>query len=135
MVLTAVTSIDPAANTHDSPVSSGISVTFDQDINATTVSDDSFVIHGSQWGQFTGAQGSVFGTSGAAIEYSPAFGLDFQPGELVQVTLTSNMRSTFGEAVDSTVWQFRAQPTKGSGFFTTVRLSPRPRRWDWPWAT
>ena len=89
VVLTAfVTSIDPGPNTQVSPATTGIGVTFDQDINGSTVSDSTFAIHGSQWGQFVEAQSptQLFSASGSAIEYSPGLGVDFQPGELVQVT-------------------------------------------------
>ena len=114
MLLTAITTLEPPAESHDAPVSTDVSATFDENISAGTATLQTFVAHTSQRGRLLGGAGSV-STDGATVTLDPTS--DFFPGEVVRVTATSAIRSTSASPADKQVWNFRAGVTLGSGSF------------------
>jgi hypothetical protein len=109
VLLTVITSLDPAANSFAAAASTDVSATFDQNVTAAT--DQTFVVHSSQRGQLVGGATTV-STAGMTATHNPTD--DFFPGEFVQATVTSGVTTAGGAAVKS-VWQFRTQPAAGSG--------------------
>ena len=116
LLLTSVVTVEPVANSYHAAASTDITAAFDQQIAAETVTDQTFVVHATQSrGQLVGAATSVVAT-GAMARHNAA--MQFSPGELVHATVTSAIRSTSGEAVESRVWQFHTAVLSGSGEFT-----------------
>ncbi len=115
LLLTAVTSMDPLANTHAAVLSTDVSVSFDENIDGATATTATLAVHSQQRGQLVGPAATV-GVAGPTVTLSPA--MDFFPGELVQVSVTPAIGSVAGVASDPLVWQFRAGTTGGSGEFT-----------------
>ena len=79
-LLTTVTDVDPLPNSHGAPVTTDVSALIDTDINAATVSAQTFAVHGMQTGQVL----ESFGVSGDTVTLSPD--ARFHAGELVQAT-------------------------------------------------
>ena len=115
-LLTTVTGASPTANVHTAAISSDVSATFSQSIDPATVTAESFAVHSSHRGQLVGA-GATVSTAGHVVTLNPAF--DFFPGEQVQVTASSDIRSTAADPVKPEVWQFRAEVTSGGGIFAS----------------
>ncbi len=113
-LLTAVTGVVPDANLITAPSGTDISATFDQPINPTTATHDTFVVARQSIGKLTAATASI-NTSGQAVTVDPT--TDLLPGEIVKVTATGGIQSTGGEANVPRVWEFRAEVTSGSGQF------------------
>ena len=112
-----VVSLDPAPSSHDASTSTDVAVVFDQPIQQSTATEQTFVVHGLQSWRFLGTLGSV-ATSESAAVMTPGLGVDFHAGGFVQATVTSGIRNPGGESADPTVWQFRIKPNSGSGFFS-----------------
>jgi hypothetical protein len=115
MLLTTVTSVDPAASSHDAAASTDVSATFDQNINEATATAQTFAVHSMQRGQLVGATATV-DTSGSTVTLDPAS--DFFPGELVQASITAGIQGSGGQPVDPHVWQLRTAVSFGSGQFS-----------------
>jgi len=104
--------IHPVSNTHTAPVTSTLSITYDEAINSATVSTQTFVVHAMQTGLLT----QTYGVSGGAISLTPRH--SFKPGELVQVSATTGTLNLSGEGpISPTVWQFRIAATGGYAHF------------------
>jgi hypothetical protein len=106
ILLATVTSVDPAANSFSAPVSTDISATFDEAINAGTATTDNFVVHGT-----IRPVATTVSAAGMTVTADPS--ANFFPGELVQVTATAGIQGTT-TAVPH-VWQFRTDVSAGSG--------------------
>ena len=78
----------PAPNSLIAAPSSNVSVTYGEDIDATTVNYQTFAVHAMQ----TGLVLQTHGVNGACVIASPS--QDFHPGELVQVTATTDILGT-----------------------------------------
>ena len=117
LVLTSVFHVEPTANSHTASVATDVSATLVEPVNPATVNDQTFVLHGMQSGHFVDPPNTVE-SSGEVISYSPGFGINFFPGELVQATITSGLQNNAGQSTSSHVWQFRIKPQGGSGFFS-----------------
>ena len=115
LLLTTVTSVNPPENSHSAPVSTDISATFDQNINAATATAQNFVVHGMNTGQLGAAATSV-SAAGATVTSNP--NNDFFPGEIVQVSVTAGIQSSGGQAATPRMWQVRAGAFGGDGNFT-----------------
>jgi hypothetical protein len=107
-----VVDLQPPPNSYYMDVGSTISVTYDQEMNPTTVNPQSFAVHARQTGWLTETLGVVSGTI-ALDPLNP-----FHAGELVQVSATTATLSLGGEAPSApTVWEFIAASWKGNGHF------------------
>ena len=113
MLLTTITSVDPVESDASASAGNDISATFDQDLIAGSVTDQTFVVHGSQSGRLSGTD-TVVSAAGAVATHNPTN--NFAPGELVSVTATSGISTTGGAAIPK-VWQFQTEVTSGSGLF------------------
>jgi hypothetical protein len=104
--------LDPASNTHTAPSTTTVSITYDEDIDAATVTSRTFAVHGMQ----SGLVRATHGVSGSAITVDPV--RPFHPGELVQASATTGTLNLSGEGpISPTVWQFRTAVQGGTGRF------------------
>lgn len=109
MLLTTITSLDPAAASNSAPVTTDVAATFDENINAATATADNFVVRSSM------RAGTVaVSADGMTVTADPSS--NFFPGEQVQVTATGALQGA-ATPVEPTVWQFRTEVTSGSGQF------------------
>ena len=118
LVLSAtIIDVDPNANANSAPDDTNVQATFNQNINASTVTDQTFVVHATQTGRLRTSTGDITSltTSGPTVTLNPA--ADFHPGELVRVTATSGIKGTSGESAQPRVWEFRAEATGGYAHF------------------
>jgi hypothetical protein len=106
--------LSPAANANAAPRDGAVSITYDEDINPSTASTETFAVHAMQ----SGLLAETLGVNGDTIALTPA--QPFKPGELVQATATTGTLNFFGEGpISSTVWQFRAAVGVSRGVFTS----------------
>ena len=104
--------IHPISNTHTAPRSSSVSITYDQNIDPTTVSTRTFAVHAMQTGWLT----QTVSVNGGKIKLTPS--QPFKPGELVQVSATTGTLNIDGQGPsEPTVWQFRTAAAGGRGTF------------------
>ena len=111
--------LSPAANVHDVARDAAVSITYDEDISATTVTTRTFAVHAMQTGQVL----EGYSVTGGEIKMTPA--QPFKPGELVQVSATTGTLGLDASApLTPTVWQFWARPLLGTAYFsgTTQQL-------------
>ncbi|MCP4543439.1 MAG: DUF11 domain-containing protein [Chloroflexi bacterium] len=107
-----VQSVQPANNTHTAPLQSDVRVTYDQPMDGSSVSTQTFAVHANQTGWVVG----TYGVMGGQVTVTPSS--PFKPGELVQASATTGMRNITGTApLRSTVWQFHAATQGGTAVF------------------
>ncbi|MCJ7551410.1 MAG: tandem-95 repeat protein, partial [Anaerolineae bacterium] len=95
------------------PATTTISMSYDEAMDAATVSTRTFSVHAMQTGVLT----AVYATDGGSMSLTPVE--PFKPGELVQVSATTQTLSLSGEApISSTLWQFRIATAKSTGVFS-----------------
>ena len=104
----------PAALSNSVARTANVSATFNQDMNAATSA--TFVVHGGLTGKRSG------GYSGAAtstLTFDPAS--DFEPGEAVEVSLTTSLQATDAGALQSArVLRFVAAANTAPAVFTNA---------------
>jgi len=106
-------SIHPPRNAVTATLATTVSITYDEAISATTVTSQTFAVHGMQSGLVTETHGVI---NGNTIIVTPAN--EFFPGELVYAiatTQTTNLGGT--HPITPTVWQFNAAAEVGPGTF------------------
>jgi uncharacterized repeat protein (TIGR01451 family) len=108
-----VQSTSPMSNTHTAPMTTSVSVIYDQAINPATVLTPTFAIHAMQTGQLL----QTYNVNSNIISLTPL--QPFKPGEVVQTSATRGILSLGnGNGPDSpTIWQFRTAVRGGSGLF------------------
>ena len=113
-----IASVDPVANSHDTPVGTDITATYDQNIDTGgSVTDTTFVVHAMFTGQIVDPPpGNTISVVADTITFNPDN--DFQPGERVQVIATDAIENTLAEASQKRVWEFRVAPSGGTSDFT-----------------
>ncbi|MCP4537983.1 MAG: DUF11 domain-containing protein [Chloroflexi bacterium] len=110
----------PPPNGHTSPPTGTVSITYDQPIDAFTVTSHTFAVHAMQTGLVTAWP--WLADLGRTIIVTPTRA--FHAGELVQATATTATLNISGtNPLFPTVWQFRAATQRGSG-----NLSAHPTR-------
>jgi len=108
------TGTEPISNALNVPITSNISITFDEPISLTSVTSRTFAVYGSQSPIFTGTY-SLSNLS-CTVTLDPVRA--FFPGERVNATVTTATLNITGEqAISPTVWQFWAAVGRGSGLF------------------
>jgi hypothetical protein len=104
--------LNPVPNTHTAPLTTTVSITYDEAIDAATVTSRTFAVHAMQGGLVT----ATYDVSGSAITVDPV--RPFHPGELVQASATTSTLDLSGEGpLAPTVWQFRTAVQGGTGRF------------------
>ncbi|MCP4580950.1 MAG: hypothetical protein GY839_04990 [candidate division Zixibacteria bacterium] len=111
----------PTQNALNVPVDTDISITFDIDMDETTINDSTFVVHARSTGMHTGIIGYDPGTKTATLN---PIG-DFAVGEIVVVTLTTDIQSSEGVALENFfTWIFRVEVHGGFGSFSDSYYYP-----------
>ena len=108
-------STDPVSNTHTAPLTTTVSITYDQPMSTTTVTSRTFAVHAIQTGLLT----ETLGVDGGTIILTPTNA--FFPGEMVQATATTSTLNLTGTApISPTVWQFWVEAGVGPVVFNEV---------------
>ena len=109
---TKFSSSSPAVNANNAATTSNVSPTFTQSMNAATSS--TFVVRGDMTGK---RAGTYSGASSTTLSFDPTN--DFRPGELVEVTLKTGLKSTSGDAMQPPrVYRFFGAATGGPAVFS-----------------
>ncbi len=94
---------DPPPNSHTAPLTTSVSITYDEPISPATVTSHTFAVHAMQSGLVT----ATHSVSGGTIVVTPT--RPFHQGELVYAIATTHTLSITGTGpLSSTQWQFRA---------------------------
>jgi len=119
---TSVQSVNPAADSRNAAVNTNVTATFDGNIDNSTVTDQTFVVHSTLTGQLLSGNGDITSLGSgdtATITLDPAN--DFHAGEIIQVTATSGLLDTpGGDGVAPYVWQFRTGTVQSTGVFAST---------------
>ncbi len=111
----AVVSNSPASGEQNVPMNTDISATFDSDMDELTLNDNSMVVNGSMSGRHSGVVAYSAPTRTATFDPNGSF----IAGEIVQVTLTTDISSSLGAPMDKAYsWAFTVQAGPGSAEFT-----------------
>ncbi len=95
--------LNPARNSHSAPLTTTVSIIYDEPMDAATVTSRTFVIHAMHSGVLT----ETYGVSGGTITFTPRRA--FHQGELVYVIATTGTLNITGTApLSATQWQFTA---------------------------
>jgi len=110
-----IESVNPSSNALNVPANSDITVTFDTDMDPSTINDTTFIIHARSTGYHSGI--ISYDVPSRSATYDPD--VKFAVGEVVSVTLTDNIESDLGVPLpQGIVWQFTIEVIGGSGTFT-----------------
>jgi len=110
----------PDPNTHTAPLTTTVSITYDEPMDPTTVTSRTFAVHGMFSGLVTATHAVANG--GYTLIVTPSH--PFFPGELVYTiatTQTTNLTGT--HPLSSTLWQFNAEAPEGWGRFDETPLN------------
>jgi len=96
--------LDPPRNSHTAPLTTTVSITYDEPMDPTTVTSQTFAIHGMQSGLVTETHSVV---NNNTIIVTPTHA--FFPGELVYAVATTQTANITGtHPLTPTLWQFNA---------------------------
>ncbi|MCK4403793.1 MAG: VCBS repeat-containing protein [candidate division Zixibacteria bacterium] len=117
-----IVSTTPAQNELNVPVNTDISVTFDIDMDQTTINDSTFVVNAWSTGLHQGTITYNSGTKTAILDPDSNFAV----GEIVTVVLTTDIQSSYGCALESSyVWSFTTEVSEESpGTFAPDSVYP-----------
>jgi len=108
-----IVSVSPLQNALNVPLTTNISVTFSQAMNATTINDTTFRVWGMQSGLHQGA--ITYDAASKKATLTPT--KPFLHGEIVSVTLTNRITSSQGLPISKFEWQFTTDVNKSTGKF------------------
>jgi len=113
-VTARVAATSPVQNELHVPVSTDISVTFDNDMDETTIHDSTFTVNASFTGRHEGI--IAYDSFAKTAIFDPAN--DFDEGEVITVSLTEGIQSSQGMALkDGYTYSFTAAVGGGSAIF------------------
>jgi len=117
-----VVSTSPTQNELNVPIDTNISVTFDIDMDPTTINDSTFVVNAWSTGLHQGTITYNGPTKTATLNPTS----DFDEGEIVTAVLTTEIQSTFGCPMESSyVWSFTTEVSDESpGTFAPDSVNP-----------
>ena len=117
----AIDSTLPGQNELNVELSTNISVTFDVDMDETTINDSAFVVNARSTGLHLGT--ITYDGPSKTATFDPLE--DFDVGEVVTVVLTTGIQSSGGAPLDSSyVWCFTSEVNDGSGIFVPDSAYP-----------
>jgi len=109
-----IVTTNPIQNGLNIAKNTDISVTFDVDMNTSTINDSTFVVHSLQTGLHSGTYSYNSGTNTATFNPDD----DFKVGEVVSVSLTTAIEDESGENLTIPyAWSFTVEVDAGSGEF------------------
>lgn len=104
----------PPANSHLAPITTTLTITYNEPIGPNTVNAQTFTANAMQTGIITGNYSVV----GNVVSFTPA--KPFRAGEPIQVTLTDDILNFNGDgAISPTIWQFWSWVSGGFGTFVS----------------
>jgi hypothetical protein len=104
--------LHPDHNQQNVPVTSTVSITYDEAINPSTVNTQTFAIYSMDSGLALGN----YTVNGGMIQFSPS--QPFHGGEMIEVVATTGTLGISGQGpLIPTVWQFRTITEQASAFF------------------
>jgi hypothetical protein len=107
--------LTPISNTHTAAATTTVAISYDEAIDAATVTTATFAVHAAQTGLLT----QTYHVGGGTISLAPL--QPFKAGELVQVSATTGTLNPSGEGpISPTVWGFRVAATGGYGHFASL---------------
>jgi hypothetical protein len=109
-----VVSVSPVQNALNVPKETNISVTFDVDMNSSTIDENSFIVHSFQKGLHSGTYS--YDTETETAIFSPD--KNFALGDMIYVILTEDIEDLTGNPLTSPYsWSFTVAVDKGIGEF------------------
>lgn len=114
-----VVSVNPIQNAINISPGTNISVTFDTDMDASSINDTTFIAMGNLSGLHLGSISYSSGTQTATLNPS----VDFIVGEVATIILTSNIVDTAGVPITGFAWNFTIIAPGGTGVFAAPRYS------------
>jgi hypothetical protein len=116
-----IVSTSPTQNQLNVPVSTSISVTFDIDMDESTINDSTFVVNARSTGLHPGS--ITYDGPSRTATFAPFE--DLEEGEVVTVVLTTGIESSGGVPLDSSyAWSFTLEVYDGSGSFASQSFYP-----------
>lgn len=116
-----IVSTSPAQNELNVLLSANISVTFDVDMDETTINDSTFVVNARSTGLHLGT--ITYDGQSKTATFDPLE--DFDVGEVVTVVLTTGIQSSGGAPLDNSyAWSFTLVVNDGSGVFVPDSVYP-----------
>ena len=113
--------ITPSENQRNLPTNSNISATFDLPLDQTTINDSTFVVNARSSGLHSGI--FTYDSLSSTSFFDPLD--DFAPGEVVNVTLTTGIKSIYQTPMDSSfTWSFTVKSSISSGEFDSSIFIP-----------
>jgi hypothetical protein len=100
----AITAHDPATHKVGVALTANISATFDDDASPSTLTNDTFVVHGDLGGMLTGTL--TYDGGSRTVTLDP--GRDFYAGEELRASATADISSSGGTELSPYGWQFTA---------------------------
>jgi hypothetical protein len=114
-----ILSVTPSQNQLNVAVGTDITVTFDMDMDESTINDSTFVVNARSTGVHTGT--ITYDGPGRTATLDPTD--DFDEGEMVTVTLTTGIKSNEGTPLENPyVWSFISAVNEGPGIFAGQSL-------------
>ena len=123
-----IVSVTPIQNELNVPVSTNISVTFNIDMDETTINDTTFVVNAMSTGLHEGV--ITYNSLTKTATFDPME--DFEEGEVVTVVLTTGIKSYQGVPLDNSyIWSFTTLVDDGTATFETHSIYTAG---DSPWS-
>lgn len=110
-----IISVSPIQNALSVPPTTNISVTFNQAMNAATISDSTFRV----WGMQSGLHRGVIAFEVSLRKVTLTLAKPFSPGEMVFVALRKGIQTGSGQSLNTFAWHFTAAVNPSSGRFVT----------------
>ena len=111
-----IDSVTPTQNQLNVEMETNIAVVFDAEMNAATINDSAFFIHGSRTGLHTGTYDYESVTRTATFDPDN----NFAAGEVVKITLTQVVQTQAGDSISTSYqWSFTIETSRGSSSFLT----------------
>jgi hypothetical protein len=105
--------MNPPGNTHTASNKTTVSIMYNEPINPSTVSSQTFAVHARQSGLLI----QTYQVDRGIVSLTPT--KPFRPGELVQISATTGTLNLSGQGpIEPIVWQFWTAAESGSGIFT-----------------
>ncbi|NHZ71463.1 MAG: hypothetical protein GWP17_00020 [Aquificales bacterium] len=121
-----VTSAEPIANALNVEAATNITVTFDTDIDSTTVNSATLTLRGEQTGIYTGTYSFP---APDVVVFDPTS--TFKSGEVLWGNASSQIMSTGGIKATPYVWQFTTAAQDGTGDGRCVARANHQEQFRW----
>jgi len=120
-----VLSVYPEQNSIIAGSNDNIEIEFNAPVNTNTINSSTVPVYGSKTGKYAGSF-SYDGTTNT-LTFNPSY--PFKAGEILSVTVTSDVQSAGGQSLSSSfLWQFTVRTEFGSGdFYDPEIVSLRPQ--------